>query len=227
MNPVEADGARSHDCILLAAGSSSRMGRPKQIELVGGAPLFSYALETALAACRAVVLVEGAVSLSQLLPDDPRITLVTNNDYRRGQLGSLQLGLKHRGSRSAFIMLADLPLVRAETYHHVAEAGGDRESAAGATGSGDFSSTGDTAGPAEAAYPTHAGRRGHPVFVGPRAIELLMSAPPERRAMEVIEPLHPRAVEVADEGIYRDVDTPDELSEIRNAPPTRPPAPGS
>ncbi|MFO7899761.1 MAG: nucleotidyltransferase family protein [Planctomycetota bacterium] len=198
MRPVGANSARPHDCILLAAGTSSRMGRSKQVELVAGSPLFSYALETALAACRAVVLVEGAVSLRRLIPNDPRITLVTNEDYRRGQLGSLQRGLQHRQTESAFIMLADLPLVRAETYHLVAAAAG-----------------GTTA--AEAAYPTHAGRRGHPVFVGPRAVELLMSAPPERRAMEVIEPLHPRAVEVDDEGIYRDVDTPGELSAFRGA----------
>lgn len=177
------------------------MGRPKQIEPVHGIPLFLYALRTALGSCSRVIVVEGAVSLSPHLSPhlpaslraDERVVVVGNEQYRRGQLGSLQVGLRHRRTPAAFIMLADLPLVVPGTYDAVAKAVGPDDAAA---------------------YPVHAGRRGHPVWIGAPAIELLLSAPPERRALEVIAPLNPREVEVADPGIYLDADTPEALGAI-------------
>ena len=177
------------------------MGRPKQIEQVHGIPLFLYALRTALGSCSRVIVVEGAVSLSPYLsPHLPpslraggRGAVIRNEQYHRGQLGSLQVGLRQRQTAAAFIMLADLPLVAPETYDAVA----------------------DVVGPDDtAAYPVHAGRRGHPVWIGAPAIELLLAAPPERRALEIIAPLNPREVEVADPGIYLDADTPEALAVI-------------
>lgn len=198
---VSAGSASAHDCILLAAGPSTRMGRPKQIEPVCGVPLFLYALRTALRSCSRVIVVEGAVPLAPYLsPHLPpslcageRVVAIRNEQYLRGQLGSLQLGLRQRRSPGAFIMLADLPLVAPGTYDAVAEA----------------VHPGDAA-----AYPVHAGRRGHPVWVGAPAIELLLAASPKRQAMGVIAPLAPREVEVADPGIYLDADTPEALADV-------------
>jgi molybdenum cofactor cytidylyltransferase len=177
------------------------MGRPKQIEPVHGIPLFMFALRAALESCSRVIVVEGAVSLSPYLsPHLPpslraggRVVMVRNEQYYRGQLGSLQVGLRQRQTAAAFIMLADLPLVAPGTYDAVAASLRPED---------------------VAAYPVHAGRRGHPVWIGAPAIELLLSAPPERRALEVIAPLHPREVEVADPGIYLDADTPEALAVI-------------
>lgn len=176
------------------------MGRPKQIVPVHGLPLFLYAFRTALQSCSRVIVVEGAVPLAPYLsPHLPpslrageRVVVVRNEQYHRGQLGSLQVGLRQRQTAAAFIMLADLPLVVPDTYHAVAEA----------------------VGPENAAYPVHEGRRGHPVWIGAAAIELLLGASPERRALEVIAPLKPRQVEVADPGIYLDADTPEALAEV-------------
>ncbi|MFP4704881.1 MAG: NTP transferase domain-containing protein [Spirochaetaceae bacterium] len=193
--PVSSGPASAYDCILLAAGPSTRMRRAKQLEPVCGTPLFLYALRTALQSCFRVVVVEGAVPLSPYLPVDDRVVVVRNEHYRRGQLGSLQVGLRERRTPGAFIMLADLPLVKPPTYDLIAEAV-------------------QPTGPAAAAYPAHAGRRGHPVWIGAAAVELLLSAPPDRRAMEVIATVGPREVEVEDEGIYLDADTPEALAAL-------------
>ena len=194
---VSAGSASAHDCILLAAGPSTRMGRPKQIEPVCGVPLFLYALRTALQSCSRVIVVEGAVSLSPYLPPelsvDGRVVVIRNEQYHRGQLGSLQVGLRHRRTPAAFIMLADLPLVAPDTYEAVAASLRPEDAAA---------------------YPAYEGRRGHPVWIGAPAIELLLSASPAERALEVVAPLNPREVEVADPGIYLDADTPEALAVI-------------
>ena len=182
------------DCILLAAGESLRMGRPKQLLELGGKPLVLHALETALAACRRVVVVQGAVDLSGIIPSDGRVFLVSHPAYPDGQLGSLKRGLEAAASQKAFIMLADLPLLEASTYRRVA--------AAGQSGC--------------AAYPLCQGRRGHPVYIAQEAIALLMRASPNRRAMRVIAPLEPAEVEVDDRGIFLDADTPESLEKLRS-----------
>jgi molybdenum cofactor cytidylyltransferase len=182
------------DCILLAAGESLRMGRPKQLLELGGKPLVLHALETALAACRRVFVVQGAVDLSGIIPKDGRVFLVSNPSYSDGQLGSLKRGLEEGSCRSAFIMLADLPLLEASTYRRVAVSGQS----------------------SSAAYPVCEGRRGHPVYIAEEAITLLLKASPHMRAMRVIEPLEPEEVEVEDSGIFLDADTPETWEELRS-----------
>lgn len=183
-----------HDCILLAAGTSSRMGKPKQIIPFRGKALVLHALETALACCMRVIVVEGAVSLSAIIPSSGRVRLIHNPTFADGQLGSLQMGLSIRESDSAFIMLADLPLVKPATYRSISAAAAQAQ--------------------AQSAYPLCNEHRGHPVLLGPRAIEAILKADPAERAMQVIGPLAPVAVEVEDPGIYLDADTPAALNEL-------------
>lgn len=119
--------------------------------------------------------------------------MIRNPAYADGQLGSLQKGLAAHTSEFAFIMLADLPLVSPATYREIARRGEG----------------------AQAAYPVAAERRGHPVFVGPQAIEAILQADPTQRAMQIIRPFAPLAVEVDDPGIYLDADTPEALETLR------------
>ena len=74
------------DCIVLAAGESRRMGRPKQLMKISQVPLVRLVVNIGLAACERVIVVEGAVSLTAALPGDPRVTLVSNPEYKAGQL---------------------------------------------------------------------------------------------------------------------------------------------
>jgi len=170
------------------------MGMPKQLLNLDGKPLFSYALETALAACDEVILVQGAVDLSDYLPSAGNLKLVTNLNWQKGMLGSLQTGLARCRHTKIFVTPADLPLVHVSTYHHLA----------------------DVLGAAPAAYPVCGERRGHPVLIGQEAASLIIAADPGLKAMKVIAPLSPLAVEVTDSGIYRDIDTPEEWKRLRD-----------
>jgi molybdenum cofactor cytidylyltransferase len=190
---VEKTRLLAADCIVLAAGKSQRMGQPKQLLQLDGRPLYTWALQTALSVCQNVILVQGAVDLEASLAPDERLHLVTNRNWAKGMLGSLQAGLKMRQHPQVFVIPADLPMVRRETYYSLAGA----------------------MGKASAAYPVCNGRRGHPVLIGPEAISRIETADPGLKAMNVIAPLLPLALELGDTGIYRDIDTPEEWEKVR------------
>lgn len=178
------------DCIYLAAGMSVRMGTSKQILPLQGKPLFLHGLETALKVCRRVILVTGASDLTPYLKSQwKNLVLVENTDYAKGQLGSLKKGIQAAETECVFVMLADLPDVKPETYGALSAAMIDQP----------------------AVFPLCHGRRGHPVLMGPKALALILLAAPDRKAMTVIQPLCPLGVQVRDPGIFRDVDTPEDL----------------
>ena len=83
--------------ILLAAGESSRMGRPKQLLDWGGQPLVAAQVETLLAAgCRPVVVVLGAHAgpVRSLLPARSDVQVATNRNWREGRASSIRAGAR-------------------------------------------------------------------------------------------------------------------------------------
>jgi len=82
--------------IILAAGSSSRLGQPKQNLLFEGKTLLQRAIDTALSTyCSPIIVVLGANS-SQITPtlDARNVTLVYNPNWAEGMASSIRLGLK-------------------------------------------------------------------------------------------------------------------------------------
>ena len=115
--------------IILAAGASTRMGRPKQLLPLGGQPMLQHALDQAAASCLdELILVLGHGSQEILdalrLPDRPPCRAVVNHHYQQGQSSSLLLGLDsaHPAARAAAILLADQPFVSAAVIDRVAGA---------------------------------------------------------------------------------------------------------
>jgi molybdenum cofactor cytidylyltransferase len=102
--------------ILLAAGSSSRMGQSKQLLPVEGEPLLLKSAKAALASgADNVVVVLGAneknhEKIIQHLP----VTIVNNNDWQKGMGNSLKAGLSRilksaPDTAAAIIMVCDQP----------------------------------------------------------------------------------------------------------------------
>jgi molybdenum cofactor cytidylyltransferase len=100
--------------VVLAAGSSTRLGRPKQLLLLAGRPVLEHVLEAALASrVEQVAVVLGAyrdLIMPSIHPND-RITLVANPDHARGQSTSLRAGLLALGPEveAAVVLLGDQP----------------------------------------------------------------------------------------------------------------------
>jgi CTP:molybdopterin cytidylyltransferase MocA/ADP-ribose pyrophosphatase YjhB (NUDIX family) len=101
--------------IVLAAGSSSRLGRPKQLLPVDGQPLLSRTLDVVRrSSLQPRILVLGGYAdeiRAQVRADD--FTVVENPDFSTGQASSLKAGLRALTGNidGAVVMLGDQPLV--------------------------------------------------------------------------------------------------------------------
>jgi len=128
--PRDVEGGRVRlSGILLAAGASTRMGRPKQLLSLGGRPLLQHALDAAAGArLDEIVLVLGhrsaEIRAALRLPDRPACRVVVNRGYRDGLGSSLALGLRAAdpAAGAAAILLGDQPSVTAARIDRVAEA---------------------------------------------------------------------------------------------------------
>jgi molybdenum cofactor cytidylyltransferase len=82
--------------VLLAAGESSRMGRPKPLLPWCGTTLVEYQMNSLLqGGCDSVIVVTGKfdVEMAPLLDDRPGITRVYNPKYLEGKATSVQAGI--------------------------------------------------------------------------------------------------------------------------------------
>ena len=102
--------------VLLAAGASTRMGRPKQLIEIGGKPLLAKAVEAALASAAwpvVVVLGANAEAIRPVLARYP--VLITDNPaWTEGMASSLRAGVAtlqafSRSLDGALIAVADQP----------------------------------------------------------------------------------------------------------------------
>ncbi len=114
MNTPRAEVTDRIGGVLLAAGGSSRMGRPKQLLPYRGRPLLQHAVDRLVhPALSEVVLVLGHEAdriLSELeLPEGFRVVL--NPEWAEGQNRSLQLGLGALSPevRAALVLVGDQP----------------------------------------------------------------------------------------------------------------------
>ena len=143
--------------VVLAAGLSRRLGRPKALVSINGSTLVEWTYERLNdAGCETVVVVNNdlAKQVGRLLP---KATLVVNVDPDAGRTRSLQLGcaalVDQRGSLPERLVMA--PVDRPAWNIEVLE--------------GLLNTSSSSA-------PAHEGRRGHPVLLDQAAIEAVASA---------------------------------------------------
>jgi molybdenum cofactor cytidylyltransferase len=99
--------------VVLAAGTSSRLGRTKQLLELDGKPLLQHTVDLAAASFDEVVVVLGheadAIESALVLPSNSRV--VRNPDYRQGMSSSLRGGIASLSDQidAAAIFLGDQP----------------------------------------------------------------------------------------------------------------------
>ncbi|TMA20349.1 MAG: nucleotidyltransferase family protein [Deltaproteobacteria bacterium] len=188
--------------IVLAAGSSSRMGRPKALLDAGGRTFLEKVCSTVAAAGVQPVLVvvaHDAQEITAALPKD--CVPVPNPNPELGQVSSMALGLEaalQLGKRWALVALVDHPEVAVETARLLAKAA-DAE-------------------PGAVHVPTYKGERGHPVVVPTALAPSLFEAQEGEGARDVFSRLGilVREHAVDDPGILLDVDKPGDLRKLRS-----------
>jgi len=186
--------------IILAAGDSTRMGRPKALlPDPEGRPFVARLVRTfAAAGVRDVIVVTGSLhaAIADALAGDqpPTAPLLVNNPQPAlGQVSSLWMGLDaamELGVEAVLVTLVDIPLVRASTIRNVIDEW--------------------TRSRAPIVRPAIGDRHGHPVLFDRSVFDALRHAPITEGARAVVHANADRIVnvQVDDEGCLLDVDTP-------------------
>jgi molybdenum cofactor cytidylyltransferase len=113
--------------VVLGAGSSTRMGRPKLLLPLAGKPIVQYVVDAALASPVdevVVVLGHDPDAVRSAIEPDPRLRFTVNERPGEGQSTSLRAGLHavDPAADAAVILLADQPGVMSSALKAVIEA---------------------------------------------------------------------------------------------------------
>jgi molybdenum cofactor cytidylyltransferase len=185
--------------LVLAAGLSTRMGRPKALLPLGPHTFISRIVTTFVeAGVDDVVVVlgcEAAAIQAALVRDAPRARVVVNPRFEDGQFSSLLAGLNavdRPGVQALLLTLVDVPLVAPSTVRAVV----DRYRATHAP----------------IVRPVQGALHGHPVLIDRTLFADLRAADPAQGAKPVVRGhVSPAGdVIVDDPGAYLDIDTPAE-----------------
>lgn len=183
--------------ILLAAGESRRMGYPKPLLKFGDETFIAHLAAAMLTAVPRLTVVIGAHAdrVRPAIPNDPRINVVVNPHWNRGQLSSIKAAIRALppDASAAMIHLVDHPTVKGETFSAVADC--YRKSGGGII------------------IARHDGRRGHPAIFDRSVFTELLDAPENEGARVVVnaDPGRIVYVDVDDAGILLDLDAPADL----------------
>ncbi|HET7293015.1 MAG TPA: selenium cofactor biosynthesis protein YqeC [Vicinamibacteria bacterium] len=188
--------------LVLAAGASTRMGRPKLPLPLGGEPLVACAVKPLLdAGLSRVVVVLGADAdaVRSALPRLPEIVAVENASWRAGMASSLRAGLAAcAGADAALVVLGDQPSVTAAVVARVLAAAPGRP----------------------LVVAEHGGRVVHPILLGRELFRELDALEGDVGAREVVRRHLDRAARVAGEA-PRDLDTEDDYRAALEGRPPR------
>ena len=185
--------------IVLAAGRSTRMGRPKPTLPIGDDTFLTRIVRTFVDAdVDDVVVVVGHekdVVVRDFVRSGLRARFVDNVDYASGQLSSILAGLQvvdRPGVDATLITLVDVPFVSAATVRAVVEC---------------FART-----RAPLVRPTRGRAHGHPVLVARSLFDALRHADAKEGAKPIVRANASAAGDMPsdDDGAFIDIDTPEE-----------------
>jgi len=190
--------------VVLAAGQSRRLGKPKLLLPFGGSTVIGCvvsALEGAGLDPIVVVAGDEAVDIAQALRAT-RATIVRNPNVERGMISSVRIGvsLLPAGVGRLVLALGDQPRLRADDIIHLL-------AEHGRLGKG-------------IAVACHGGKRGHPVVFDGRYVGEIMAVPDSGTLRDVI---HAHADDVAvveyeSDAVISDIDTQEDYDrQLRHA----------
>ncbi len=183
--------------ILLAAGMSQRMGKVKQLLPIAGNPAILHCLETIITSGIediVVVLNARAKEIKEIIGHLP-VTIALNNDQKSEMAESVRIAL-HRvrsGPSGILVCLSDHPLISSNTLKTLI-AWHEKE-------------------PDKIIIPVYQNRKGHPGLFPKHCADEIFDGGTLR---EIVSKDHGRVrfVEVHDEGIILDMDTPEDYRMI-------------
>jgi molybdenum cofactor cytidylyltransferase len=178
--------------VILAAGLSSRSGRFKMTLPLGDKTVIERTIESMYDLVQRVIVVVGwqAARLQVLLETYDKVDLVRNDRFRDGMFSSVKAGIARVRAPHFFLLPGDQPLVDARVYARL------------------------LAEPGDIVIPTWHGKRGHPVLFRAGLISEILAQPESATLRDYVEARGYVAVEVEDEGICLDLDTPEDYDAL-------------
>lgn len=189
--------------IVLAAGKSSRMGSNKLLADVNGEPMIRRTVTAIMQAADRTIMVTGRDSeLIEAAVGGMGVSFVHNPDFAEGLSTSLKCGVASLtpDTDAALIALGDMPLVTPDTVRRLIAAYNPAEHRS-------------------ICVPVHKGERGNPVLWGRQHFEALAGLEGDKGARVLFRTHSDDIVEVEmlDEAVLMDADTPEALERIRSA----------
>jgi molybdenum cofactor cytidylyltransferase len=194
--------------IVLAAGASSRMGRPKALlEFPNGTTLLEHQAASLMAAgCGSVACVLGAeAELIREMDEKLDINWLLNEEWESGQFTSIQTGLTwvlDKGSAGAIVLPVDCILESPATVGSILEAAIMNPHL-------------------DALVPEYEERGGHPVYISKGMAAALLAIDPARPDARLDNQIAMMSevmrLPVSDAGVLRNVNTPEEWEGIKGS----------
>jgi len=185
--------------VILSAGESSRMGRPKALLSIDGVRFVEKIVSTLKSTNVGdiiVVLGHNAEEIRRKISDLP-VTILINHDYKQGQLSSLQVAIRLLESSGnpvdgILVHLVDHPYIEVKLVNLMI----DR-----------FYETKKLI-----VVPRFQDRRGHPVIFARALFSELLAAGTDQGAKPVVHAHRDDTLEIDtnDKGVLIDIDTPEE-----------------
>ena len=180
------------DCIMTAAGLSSRMGEWKMMLPwgSGGATLLDTSLSNALRFCHRVLLVTGfrGAELAARYQSVKRIQILHNPDYETGLLSSQRLAAQAVTSEYCFLTHGDMPTLTIDIFRKIWSLRNDG-----------------------AILPLHNGIPGHPILVSKPCLMQAIQRPNVTNMRQALLMGDHYSVEIENAEIILDIDTPDDF----------------
>ena len=183
--------------VVLSAGESSRMGRPKALLPIDGETFIERivgALKESGIERILVVLGFNAEEMRGQIEHLP-VEILVNRDYHEGQLSSLQTALRFlqgdKNCQAALVHLVDHPYLKAAVVNRMIDRYRESKS--------------------PIVIPKYRGKRGHPVLFDRSLFAELLAAPLDQGAKFVVNAHRDETLELEtdDIGVTLDIDTPE------------------
>jgi CTP:molybdopterin cytidylyltransferase MocA len=175
--------------LILAAGESRRMGSAKALLPYQGVTFLERLAGLFAAHCSPVIIVLGAGSEEIRARAPHSAQIVVNHEYRRGQLSSMQCGLRAvpEDAGGVLFTLVDHPAIAPETVAALVAA---------------------TRPGTRFRVPRYQGRRGHPIWFSRDVVPEFLALPETGAARDVVRAhlADTEFLDVDDAGVVADID---------------------
>lgn len=178
------------DCIITAAGLSSRMGKWKMMLPWQAGTILDASIQNALQFCSRIILVTGyrADELHHRYADQSNIIITHNPEYAHGLFSSIQTAATAVSSEYCFITHGDMPNLNANIFSKLWSLRNNG-----------------------ALMPYYKGTPGHPILLTKTCLTQATSRPNVSSMRQALLLGEHYTIEMTDAGVILDIDTPEDF----------------